>query len=146
MATDPFRGFRFFVDITPKVTASFSEVTIPDITIDTVEYREGDDKYPNKKRYSGLTSYGSISLKKGITASRDLYLWHHLIVTSGTSAPNAKRHGTITLLDTDGSTAAAWNFYHAFPTHLSSTGLNASSAEIMIETLELSIERMERKK
>jgi phage tail-like protein len=146
MATDPFRGFRFIVDITPKVTASFSEVTIPDVTIDTVEYREGKDKHPNRRRFSGLTSYGTVSLRKGITSSRELYLWHHLVVTLGTSAANAKRNGTITLLDTDGSTAATWTFYHAFPTHLSSTGLNASSAEIMIETLELSIERMERLK
>jgi phage tail-like protein len=146
MATDPLRGFRFFVDITPKITAYFSEVTIPDITIDTVEYREGKDKYPTKRRYSGLTSYGSLSLKKGMTTSQDLYQWHYLIMTSGTSAAHAKRHGTITLLDTDGKTAATWNFYHAFPTHFSSTGLNASSAEIMIETLELSIGRFERTK
>ncbi len=144
MAIDPFRGFRFIVDITPKVTAAFSEVTIPDITIDTVEYREGRDKYPNKRVFSGLTSYGSVSLKKGITSSRDLYLWHASVVTSGTAAAHAKRHGTIILLDADGSIGAKWTFTNGFPTHLSTTGLNASSAEIMIETLELHIERLTR--
>ncbi|HEX7683701.1 MAG TPA: phage tail protein [Trinickia sp.] len=141
---DPFRGFRFVLDFTPAVSAAFSEVTIPDITVDTVDYREGSAKHNHRRRYSGLTSYGNVTLRKGITFDLALYKWHQIVVKGGTSAPTAKRTGTITLLDTDGSPGARWTFYGAFPTAYQSGGLNASSAEVMIETLELSIERMER--
>lgn len=142
---DPFRGFRFHVDIVPKISASFSEVTIPDITIDTVDYREGTDKSPGRRRLSGMATYGNVSLKRGITASLELYEWHQMIISTGTSGQNARRHGTIILFDTDISKIAAkWTFYGAFPTTYQSSGLNASSAEVMIETLDLVVERMER--
>jgi phage tail-like protein len=142
---DPFRGFRFQVDIVPKISASFSEVTIPEITIDTVDYREGTDKSPGRRRLSGMTTYGNVSLKRGITASLDLYEWHQMIIATGTSGQNARRHGTIILFDTDVSKIAAkWSFFHAFPTTYQSSGLNASSAEVMIETLDLVIEQLTR--
>ncbi|GLU34883.1 phage tail protein [Trinickia caryophylli] len=142
---DPFRGFRFRVEITGIIVAAFSEVNVPDVTVDTVDYREGTD--PSFRRtLSGLTSYGRVTLKKGMTYSMDLYNWHYQVVQRGTSAPNARRSASITLLDTDGSTAAQWSLFNAWPTVYQTTGLNASSAEVMIETLELAIEYMKRMK
>ncbi len=51
--TDPYRNFRFRVEIDGIQTASFSEATIPDTTTDTVDYREGTD-LPHQKKLSGL--------------------------------------------------------------------------------------------
>lgn len=38
--TDPFHGFRFRVEIAGIQIASFSEASAPDISVDTVDYRE----------------------------------------------------------------------------------------------------------
>jgi phage tail-like protein len=143
---DPFRGFRFRVDILGLQMAAFSEVTIPEITVATVDYREGMDA-PVPRTLSGLVSYGRVSLKKGMTTSTELYDWHAGIVQHGTSWPNAKRNVTIALLDQGGDNLLArWDVYYAWPTVLQTSGLNAGSADVMIETLELAIDSMVRAK
>jgi phage tail-like protein len=141
---DPFRGFCFILSIPAAggTLAAFSEVTVPDITVNTVNYREGDE--PTYQRtISGLTTYGSVSLRRGMTSSMDLYHWHRQVVEKGSSG--AKRNVAITLLDPSGSNKiASWNLTNAWPTAYHTSGLNAASAEIMIESLELSIYKMER--
>jgi phage tail-like protein len=145
ISPDPFRGFRFRVEITGIILAGFSEATVPDITVETVDYREGND-LSHRRTLSGLTTYGRIILKRGLTQSQDLYNWHSLIVEKGTSAPNAKRNASITLVDTDGSTAAHWSVFGAWPSRYETSGLNASGSEVMIETLECVIDSMTRTK
>jgi phage tail-like protein len=40
---DPYRNFRFLLEIDGIVQAGFSEVTIPDASNEPVEYREGNE-------------------------------------------------------------------------------------------------------
>src|SRR3954467_6131647 len=80
MATriDPIRNFRFQLEIDNVTRAGFSEVAIAETTIDAVEYREGTDP-PHVRKLSGLTKYGNITLKWGLTvggAALDLFKWH----------------------------------------------------------------------
>ena len=65
---DPFRNYRFRVEVDGLQTAAFSEATIPDSTTDVAEYREGTDPTTSRK-LSGMTKYGNITLKKGLTDS-----------------------------------------------------------------------------
>lgn len=142
---DPFRGFRFQVEITGIIVAAFTEVSVPDITVDPIDYREGTD--PSYSRtLSGLTKYAHVTLKKGLTNSMELYNWHFLVVDKGTSVSNARRNATINLLDTDGTIGAQWSIFNAWPTVYQTSGLNAATAEVAIETLELAIETMKRLK
>ena len=63
---DPYRQFRFRVEISGISQAGFSECTFADTTTDPVEYREGTER-PTFRKLSGLTKYGNITLKWGIT-------------------------------------------------------------------------------
>jgi phage tail-like protein len=141
--TNPYRGFRFQVEISGITIAAFSEATVPDSTVETVDYREGTD--PTYKRaFSGLTTYGKLTLKKGLTDSLDLYNWHQLVAQQGSTAKGAQKNISLILLDTAGTPKARWNVINAWPNKYESTGLNASSSDVMVETFELTIQYMTR--
>lgn len=143
--TNPYRGFRFRVEISGIQIASFSEATVPDITVESVDYREGTDPV-YKRPQSGLSSYGRMTLKKGLTDSMDLYDWHQQVLEQGSSSPGARKNISLVLMDTDGADKVRWNVINAWPTKYESTGMNASSSEVMVETFELALDYMKRVK
>ena len=76
---DPLRNFRFRLEINGIQQAGFSEVSGFDITVDPIDYREGSDP-THVRKLTGLTKYGNVTLKWGITDSMELYEWHRRIV------------------------------------------------------------------
>jgi phage tail-like protein len=143
--TDPYRGFRFRVEIGGIQIAAFSEASVPDITIETVDYREGTD--PSYKRaLSGLTTYGKLSLKKGLTDSMDLYAWHQMAAEKGSGAKGVQKNISLILLDASGADKVRWNIINAWPSKYESSGMNASSSDVVLETFELSMDYMNRSK
>ncbi|KAF1687897.1 phage tail protein [Pseudoxanthomonas broegbernensis] len=141
--TNPYRGFRFRVEISGIQVAAFSEASVPDVNVETVDYREGTD--PNYKRpLSGLTSYGRLNLKKGLTDGLDLYNWQQQISQLGSGSPGARKNISLVLMDADGSEKVRWNIINAWPVKYETSGLNAGSSDVMVETLELAMEYMNR--
>jgi phage tail-like protein len=144
MATriDPLRNFRFKLDIDGVTQAGFSEVAIGESTTDAVDYREGADLAPNVRKLSGLTKYGSITLKWGVTESVELYNWHKAIV-AGQIANNRKKV-TINVLDETGTAKARFVVSEAWPLKYDPSDLNGKGNEVFIELLELANEGIER--
>lgn len=138
---DPYRNFRFRIEISGIQVAGFSEATIPDSTVDPVEYREGTDP-THVRKLSGLTKYGSVSLKKGLTDSMDLYNWHKQV--SDTGALGARMNVSLILVDEEGNPKSRWDIVEAWPTKYSSSGFNAKNNEVVVETLELTHEGVTR--
>lgn len=131
---DPYRNFRFRVVISGIQVAGFSEVTIPDSTTDPVEYREGTDPTYQRK-LSGLTKYGNVTLKKGITDSLDLYKWKKSVEEVG--ALSNRKDLSLILIDEAGAEKAQWDIVEAWPTKYAPSGLSAKANEVLIETLEI---------
>jgi phage tail-like protein len=141
--TDPYRNFRFRVEIDGIQTASFAEATIPDTTTDSVDYREGTD-LPFQKKLSGLTKYGNITLKKGLTDSVEIYQWRKSVEDAG--ATKARKNISLILIDEEGNDKARWDIMEAWPTKYSPSGFSAKANEVVIETLELVHEGIKRTK
>ena len=76
---DPLRNFRFRLEINGIQQAGFSECSGFDITVDPIDYREGSDP-THVRKLTGLTKFGNVTLKWGITDSKELYDWHRRIV------------------------------------------------------------------
>lgn len=142
---DPYRDFRFRIEIKGIQVASFSEATVPSMDTDVIEYREGTDPLYVRK-LSGLTKFGNLTLKKGMTTSLELYSWYILIAEQGANTTNGRRNITLTLQDESGSDQAVWNIFNAWPSKYESSGFNAKSNDVVIETLELTLESMQRVK
>jgi phage tail-like protein len=143
--TTPFLSYCFIVDIPGIAIASFSEATISEMTINTVTYREGTDPQYIRELPT-LTSYSNPVFRKGLTASMDLYNWHQLVATQGASAKGASKNVSVTLIDASGSPLANWDLMGAFPVRYVSGGMNAASADVVVEEIELAIHYMKRTK
>ena len=138
---DPYKNFRFLLEIEDIAQAGFREVTVPDSTQDPIEYREGHEPITVRK-LPGLIKYGNVSLKWGITDSFDLYDWRKMVEDG--NIKKARKNVAIVVLDDEGNQAARWEFSQAWPTKYDAPDLNATANEIAIETLEIAHEKMER--
>jgi phage tail-like protein len=143
---DPIRNFRYRLEIDSITQAGFSEVHISETTIDMVEYREGTDP-PHMRKLSGLTKYGNVSLKWGVTiggSALDMFNWH-AIVSAGHIKDNRKKV-VIVAQDEAGADAARFVISEAWPVKYNITDLQAKGNEALIEVLELANEGIERVK
>lgn len=131
---DPYRQFRFRVEIDGVTQGGFSECTFGDTTTDVAEYREGDEP-PRQRKLSGLTKFGNITLKWGITDSMELYEWRQQVIDTG--AEGARRNLSIILIDEAGSDKARWNIERAWPSKYDPADFNAKGNDVAIETLEI---------
>ncbi len=99
MLQNPFKQFRFLVEIQGIQQAGFSECSSVGSHLEVVEYRDGGDVI-NVQKFPGKVSYPDITLKWGMTDNQELYNLHLQAVkgqikkVSGTG-PRSTRKGTI---------------------------------------------------
>lgn len=137
---DPYRNFNFLVEIDSITQAGFTDCSGFGATTDPIEYREGGMTVTPRK-LPGMTKYTNITLKWGLTDSRELYDWHRDIV----KGKIVRKNGSIIVLDIDGLTEKVrWNFFDAWPTKWDGPDFTAKGNDVAIETLELVVERIER--
>jgi phage tail-like protein len=136
---DPYRNFSFLVEIDGITQAGFSDCSGFGASTDPIEYREGGETKTVRK-LPGLTKYTNITLKWGLTDSRELYNWYRDVVNGKIE----RKSGSIILLDLEGNEKVRWNFFEAWPTKWDGPDFTAKGNDISIETLELAHERVER--
>ncbi len=135
---DPIRNFRYKVSV-GGVEAGFSEVTGFDVSIDVIEYREGDDPTTPFK-LPGLSKYSNITLKNGITDSMELYNW----IKDCVEGKIERKVVTIMALGEDGGTLATWEIVESWPVKYTGPDFNATGSEVAIESMELCHEGLRR--
>jgi len=134
---DPYKNFKFRVEIDGINVAGFCEVSGIGSEIEVIEYREGGEDHTRK--LPGLIKFTNVTLKRGMTDSRDLYNWHRALL-QGTLD---RRTVVIVLLDDERKDVARWRLSDAFPQKYQGPRLNAKTSEVAIETLELCCEYIE---
>lgn len=136
---DPYRNFRFLVEIDGIVQAGFTECSGFGSNIEVIEYREGGDA-GNVRKVPGKASYPDLTLKWGVTTSTDLYEWHRAALNGQIQ----RRNGSIILLDDQNREQVRWNFFNAWPSKYDGPDFNAKGNDIAIDSLTVSCERVER--
>ncbi len=136
---DPYRNFRFRLEIDGITQAGFSDCSGFGSNVEVVEYREGGDP-ASVRKLPGKTSYPDITLKWGITDSRDLYDWHLAAVNGNID----RKNGSIILLDDQGQEKVRWNFFTAWASKYDGPDFSAKGNDVAIDTLTISCERMVR--
>lgn len=135
----PYRVFRYKVEIEGLTRAGFSEVTGMNSTVDVVEYREGDDLRNTPRKLAGLTKFGNVTLRWGVSGDPEFIDWIHSVAPSNDAPPTGMvRHNvTITLIDDKGTDGTSWQLINAWPVSNTVPDLNAMGSEVAIESLEL---------
>ncbi|MGE5712895.1 MAG: phage tail protein [Betaproteobacteria bacterium] len=141
---DPLRNFRFRVEIDNVTRAGFAEVVGLEITTQAIDYREGTDT-PHVRKLSGLTKYGNVTLKHGLAVGAnalELFHWQREIA-AGQLTQN-RRRVVIVVQDEAGLDQTRFVVSDAWPVKYEASALNARGNEVIIETLELANEGIER--
>jgi phage tail-like protein len=138
---DPLRNFRFRLEIQGIQLASFSEVAIGETTTEAIDYREGMDPMHVRKE-QGLTKFGNITLKRGVTDSLEIFNWHKAIM--GGQIQSNRKQVAIIVIDEAGSDKARFVVSEAWPTKYDPSDLSGKGNEVFIELLELVNEGIER--
>src|SRR5215211_4092031 len=107
---DPERTFNFMLEIDGIVRGSFTECSGLEATTEVIEVREGGDGAVRK--LPGRTTYSDITLKWGLTASRELWDWRAEVIRGNVQ----RRNGAVVVFDLANTREVArWNFVSAWP-------------------------------
>ena len=139
----PYGNQHFLVDLGlgGNEDSSFSEIVMPDIRIDVIEYRAGSDKETGTRKQPGLAHYDNVILRRGLTGSLSLYAWINDVRNGNV---NARRNVTISLQSEDLTTVVfTWKLLRAWPLRYGFDNLNAKGTDVAIEELVLAYERLE---
>jgi phage tail-like protein len=137
-AGDPFRSFVFHVEIDGITQGSFTEATGFDSTTDPIDYRTGDQTL-GFQRIPGITKYGDITLKWGMTDSTELWEWRQRIINGEPIVENRKDVYIIPL-DTQGNELGRIHCRGAWPSKLDPPDFNAKGNDVAVMTLTITHE------
>jgi phage tail-like protein len=134
---DPYKSFNFRVEIDGIASADFSEASGLESETAVIDFRTGADRVTRK--LPGLTKFGNIVLKRGITQNADLWNWRKTVVDGQAE----RKNGAVIILDDDGTEVVRWNFRNGWIAKWVGPSLNAASNEVAIETIEIAHEGLE---
>ena len=137
---DPYRAFNFKMEVQGVTEGHFTEVSGLEAKVTPISYREaGNNQVVHY--VPGRVEYGAVTLRYGLTRSRELYDWF----LSGVRGKLQRKNLSIVLLDSDGATAVMrWNLVNAWAAQWRGSLLDAQSQEVAIESLTLVCETLER--
>ena len=140
----PFTAFNFAIEIDlpggPKrvCNAAFSECDGLEMTMDVKTIREGGNN-GRQIRLTGPLNFGTLTLKRGMTANFDLWKWFSTMLTK----PNLRADAYVILLAADGRTEQArFLLTSCLPIKLKAPALNAKDGAVAIEELQLAYESL----
>ena len=138
--TDPYRAYNFKLEIQGVTEGHFTECGGLGVKVDVISSREGGNSQVIH-RLPGQVSYADVTLRYGLTNSRQLWEW---FLTSMRGKVE-RRNISIVLVDSDGVTEAMrWNLINAWVSEWRGAVLNASTHEVAIESVTIVFETLER--
>jgi phage tail-like protein len=138
----PFTTFNFAVEIeVPGVSnrvcsAAFSECDGLEMTRDVKTIREGGNN-TSQIRLTGPLTFGQVTLKRGMTASFDLWDWFDALEEPGNGKLRATAQIVLFGPDGEGNERARFVLDRCIPTKLKAPGLNAKDGMVAIEELQM---------
>lgn len=146
--TYPFTAFNFAVEIHVEgvseriCSAAFSECDGLEMTLEVKTIREGGNN-GRLIRLTGPASFGTLTLKRGMTANFDLWDWFSAVAQN----PALRADAEVVIFNADGSTAAAsFVLSRCVPVKLKAPPLNAKDGVVAVEELQLAYESLKLKK
>ena len=140
---DPYRSYRFSIEIDGITEALFTEVTGIEASYDVIEFRSGDMSAGYWK-LPGLLQNPTLTLKQGTTDNMEIFEWFK--GEPGMTGTVERKDVTIKAVDETNAELAVWTFYDAWPCKYTASDFNASESAVVIETLELAYEGFDRSK
>ena len=129
--SDAFRTFRFGVERGKVEIGGFSQVGGLSRETTFEEFREGGVNGFLHKLATG-TKFPNLTLKRGLTRTADLWEWNQKVIDGFIDREDI----SISLRDEAGEERWRWTVTGAYPVVWTGSELNASQAEVFVESIE----------
>src|SRR6266705_6315583 len=140
---DPYGAYNFLVTLIDSSTANvsilqgstvggFSECSGLEASVPTEDYQEGGNNGTTLK-FPKHIAYTNIRLKRGITASDDLWQWFNDFI----EGHGTRKDGTVTLQDEQQNAVKVWQFRRGLPVKWTGPTFNAAQSQVAIQELEI---------
>lgn len=141
----PYTQFNFLVDLgtgnTDGADAGFQEVSGIGMEVTVAEYRNGNEKDNSVRKITGLNKSSDVTMKRGVIGSLTLYNWLNEIRNGD---QNALRNIVVQLQNEDHTAVVqTWKLLRARIIKHTSGPMNAKGADVAMEELVISYERLE---
>ncbi|MCW2597363.1 MAG: hypothetical protein QOF92_4236 [Pseudonocardiales bacterium] len=141
-AGDAITASRFSIVIDGYQIASFAELVGITTEVEPVELMESTDKEVRLKKLPGKRKPPTITLKRGKNQSMELWLWHEAVLMGDIMA--ARKSCSLVMFATDGTAVARYHLEMAWPSKLEIGALKAGASEVLMETVTLVCEHIQR--
>lgn len=144
-ATDPLVGFNFQLEVTgtAPMTGFFTEVSGIGSENEVVEQKVVDETgHELVKKVPGRIKFQDVTLKRGITADMQIWVWRKLVEEGNMGA--ARSNMSIIMLDRDYTPVARWDFINAWPSKVTGPSVKSDDNSFGIEEVTIVHEGMVR--
>ena len=123
---DAYPSARFAVEVDKVMLAEFIEVSGLEAEVETFEYQEGGNNMFTYK-LPGRIKFPNVTLKRGVTASNDLWDWFQEVMYKKSAASGQserknlsieRKNVSIVLYDQAFKESRRWNLMNAYPKYL----------------------------
>jgi phage tail-like protein len=129
-STDPYRAFRFLVEVQGLEVGGFQSVSGLERQTKIEPYHEGGVNH-HEVQHAGLTTYPPLRLKRGL-ADPMLWAWHQAVILGRIE----RKVISVILIGEAGVEAWRWIFVGAFPAKWTGADLDAMQSVVATETVE----------
>ncbi len=142
--SDPYRNYKYEVEIEGFTRAGFSKVSGLKHTIEVIEYREGGENETMRK-LPGQSSFDDVTCERGMSTDNDFVDWiqqvFNLDGVEGAQGDDLfRRTVVIYLKNKAGVRVKKWTVTKAWPNEKGSADLDATANDVEIENMVLSNE------
>lgn len=140
--TAPITASRFSLTVDGFEIATFSELSGISSEIEPSEYWETKNDTVNVKKVAGKAKLPTVTLKRGMNGSMELWSWHEAARQGSLSV--ARRSCSLTMYNESGQPVAKYFLKKAWPSKIELTGLTAGASEALIESVTLTVDHIQR--
>jgi phage tail-like protein len=131
---DPLLGFNFGLEFQGSISGYFTEISGVGSENEVIDHKVVDSKgHETIRKIPGRLKWGDITLKRGISSAMDIWEWRRQVEEGKMS--DARKNGSIVMLDREYTAVARWNFTNGWPAKVSGPTLKSDSNEYGIEEL-----------
>jgi phage tail-like protein len=135
---DHLGAYNFKIEIEGVTVGAFGAIEGMEATTEVINYADGDNMILRKR--PGRTTYSNIVLKRGFTNNEELWTWYKQVIDGQVQ----RKAGSVIILGEDGSEIMRYNFFESWPCRWKNFVMNAQNPGLLVEELEIAVEKIER--
>ncbi len=139
----PIAASRFGISVDGVQIATFSELQGITTKVDVIEFRESTENGVRIVKIPGATApEGEVKFKMAMGSNLEMNAW--LESAQAGMMEQARKSCSLVMYSTEGKPVARYHLEHAWPSKLEIGALKAGSSEVLMETVTIVSERIQR--